>query len=356
MPELHGIPLRKNEILRRVGDISQICGVRSSILADGRGEGVRTLDVTTGSGLSFSVLPSRGMDIAHASWRGTPFGWISPVGISSPSFFQPEGYGFLRNFTGGLLTTCGMTHASHPCEDEGERLGLHGRVSNIPAEDVSILREWHGDEYRISVSGRVREVSVFGENLVLNRTISTTLGAASLTIADRIENAGFRPSPLMMLYHVNIGWPILSEHARLHAPSAGVIPMDDRACEETDSWSVFGPPQPGYQERVYRHDLHPAPDGTVGVAVANERLGLGVFLRYPHRDFPHFIQWKMTGEGEYVLGIEPGNITGNRAEMRRAGTLEFLEPGADRTFTLEIGVLDGVSAIHSFIESIGSRP
>lgn len=352
MAEIYGVPVRKSEILRRVGDISQVCDARRIQFTEGKADGVQAVSVKTGSGLEFTVLPSRGLDISHASFRGIPLCWVSPVGVSSPAFFRAEGYEWVRNFFGGLLTTCGMTYCSHPCVDEGEQLGLHGRVSNIPAEDVNVIKEWRGDDYSLEVSGRVRETRVFGEKLVLNRTLATSLGARSIHIRDRIENAGFQPSPLMMLYHINIGWPVISEHARLVAPSAGIVPVDDRARNETDRWTSFLPPQKGYEERVYIHRMRPDGEGNILTGIVNDRMDMGVYLRYPLRDFPWLLEWKMMGEGEYVVGIEPGSITGNRAQMRKDGTLEFIQPGAERSFTLEIGVLDGKMEIEQFENTV----
>lgn len=353
MTELFGGSIQKDHLLPRIGDISQVCDIRRAIYAEGKSAGVQAVEVATGSGLAFTVLPSRALDISSASYRGVPLAWRSPVGESSPFLFRPDGYEWLRSFFGGLLTTCGMTSASHPCEDEGEALGLHGRVSNIPAEDVSIRRGWDGDDYRMAVSGRIREAKVFGENLVLNRTVETSLGARSIVIRDLIENAGFRKSPLMMLYHVNIGWPVVSEDARLLSPTLGVVPADDRARSEPDLWQSFIPPQRGYEERVYFHDLQPDPEGIILLGIVNPRLRIGVYLRYWRSEFPHFVERKMMGEGEYVVGIEPGNITGNRAAMRKDGSLEFLEPGVERRFTLEIGVLDGMEDIEAFTGSVG---
>ena len=352
MAKLFNTSIRKSDILKRVGDISQICGARKKVCADGKSTGVETIDVYTGSGLTFSVLPSRGLDISSAAYCGEPIAWRSSVGDTAPAYFEPEGYGWLRSFFGGLLTTCGMTYSSHPCEDDGEQLGLHGRVSNIPAEDVSVSKQWDGDDYTIGISGTVRETNVFGHKLMLSRTITTSLGSTHLVVSDTVENTGFSESPLMMLYHVNIGWPVVSEHSRLVSPTAGVKPAGHEARMEIDQWGTFTEPQDNYKERVYFHDMVADDDGMVRVALFNEKRERGVYLLYPKEDFPHFVQWKMMSKGEYVVGIEPGNITGHRAHMRKEGTLEFIKPGAKRNFTLEIGVLDGKDAIDAIVERI----
>jgi len=352
MTDWYGLDLTKDMIRERTGNIAQVCDARRVVYREGRAAGVEAIEVTTAAGLAFTVLPSRGMDISRTRFRGMPVSWLSASGESSPLSYQPEGYEWLRGFFGGLLTTCGLTYAGHPCDDAGVSLGLHGRAAYIPAEDVNIEKGWDGDDYRIAVSGRVREAAVFGDNLVLHRRIETSLGSATITIHDEIENIGFRESPLMMLYHVNIGWPVLSETARLAARSIERDYLDDRARSEPDGWRTFLSPQPGYEERVYRHRLEPDADGFCTVALVNEPREIGVSLRFLQAEFPHFIEWKMMGQGEYVVGIEPCNITGNRAKMRADGTLEFIEPGALRTFTLEIGITSGAESLETLIRTI----
>ena len=352
MATLFGTTMKKQDILERVGDISQLCDARTMEYTDGRAAGVKAIEVTTGSGLSLTVLPSRCLDISRASFRGIPIAWLSAVGETSPYFYQPEDLEFLRGFFGGLLTTCGLTYSSHPCEDDGEKLGLHGRAANIPAENVSVTKWWDGDDYRISITGRVREVKVYGHNLVLTRTIETSLGSKSIRLQDTITNAGYRKSPLMMLYHINPGWPVVSENSRLVAPvksSKGFSALSDT---EIDQWSTFLPPRPDYEERVYLHDMAADGSGMVGLALVNEPREIGVYMKYPKKEFPCFLQWKQMGQGEYVCGIEPGNITGHRAQMRADGTLEFIEPGAERVFSIELGVLYGKDELSAFIHNV----
>ena len=223
---------------------------------------------------------------------------------------------------------------------------------SLPAGDTSVSRGWNDGLYRMSVSGCVREVKVFGDNLILSRSIETSLGSRSIVIRDRIRNEGFRRSPLMMLYHVNIGWPLLSEHSRFIAPSLRADPFDERAAKEPGLWNRFASPSEGYEERVYLHGMKPDAEGIVSLGIVNEQLGLGIRLRYSIEEFPRFIQWKMLGLGEYVAGIEPGNITGNRAAMRRDNTLEFIDPGGERTFTLEVTVLDGADEIRELDDTV----
>ena len=116
------------------GDISQIAGVRLKTFADGAARGIRVADVETGSGFRFSVLIDRGMDIGPASWSGRPLDWESGTGAVHPALYDPAGVGWLRSFGGGLMIGCGLDNVGAACSDDGEDLGLHGRLSHTPAE------------------------------------------------------------------------------------------------------------------------------------------------------------------------------------------------------------------------------
>ena len=70
MPRLWGREWSREELEQRVGDLSQIAGVRLVELADGKERGVRAAEVKTGSGLSFTVLIDRGLDISTAEYNG----------------------------------------------------------------------------------------------------------------------------------------------------------------------------------------------------------------------------------------------------------------------------------------------
>ena len=47
----------KNYLRERVGSMRQVAGIRRAELEDGKGRGMRILDVNNGSGLSFTGYP-----------------------------------------------------------------------------------------------------------------------------------------------------------------------------------------------------------------------------------------------------------------------------------------------------------
>ena len=342
--ELFGRQMDDRELRRHVGDLSQIADAREGVLTAGRADGVRVVDVKTGGGLEFSVLPSRGMDIAWASYKGIPLSFVSKAGVVHPSYFEKDQGSFLRSFTCGLLTTCGLTYMGAPCVDEGEALGLHGRISNIPAHDVSIRKEWRQGIYCIEVRGQVRESRMFGENVTLNRTYQTTLGSNTIHVHDVVENEGFQVEPFMLLYHINLGYPLVSADAELFHSNASVAARDAEAQSGIASYRRFQEPAPGYEEQVFYLDFHRK--GPVQCALYNKALGLGVQLRFDTRQFSHFGEWKMMGEGDYVVGLEPCTWKPEgRAKARETGELEFLQPGEKRTFDFDILVIESPESI-----------
>ncbi len=350
MPKLYNRFFTKKDLLEHVGSVSQVGGVKSCELSEGRSKGVEALEFRTGSGFAFRVLPGRGMDISMAEYKGAPLAWLSAAGEAAPEYFEPEGMGWLRSFFGGLLTTCGLRTIGRPSEDGGESFGLHGRVSNIRAGNVSSSGTWEGDEYIMSASGKVVEARVFGENLSLTRRISAKLGGSSLKIHDTVENEGFRSEPHMLLYHVNAGFPVVDEGSELISPTVSVNPRGEDALREKSLYAEFSAPAPGYEERVYYHEMAPGLDGSVTAAVVNKNFnageGLGLYVRYNKRELPCFFEWKMNGRGVYAVGMEPANALGEgRAVEREKGRLQFLEPGESRHYHIEIGVAASAAEI-----------
>lgn len=351
MPVLFGQQLSSSDLTRRVGAPLQVAGIRLMELSEGQERGVRIADVRTGSGLRFQVSLDRGMDLSMAEFKGIPLAWRSPQGDVHPSFYDGHGAGWGRSFPGGLMTGCGITQAGAPCVDDGEELGMHGRLSNTPATHVSHTTTWEGDRCFLRVQGEVHEISLFKDHLILRRTIETELGASTISFYDTVTNNGTKRSPLMMLYHINTGWPLLDNGARVMLHAASTKPRDAEAEKGIDTARLISGPIAGYKEQVFNHELLPDSEGNAHVLLANRTLGLGLFVRFRMRELPRLVQWKMTGEGMYVLGLEPSNCwTQGRVRERERGTLQFLNPGEERPFFLQIGILEGEESMNRFIE------
>lgn len=357
MAQLFGETLTRSQILERVGDISQICRAVPVKLDGGKSEGVAAVQMSSGSGLSLMVLPGRGMDIFSADYCGASLCWHSPTGVTAPEDDEADGSGWLRGFPGGLLVTCGLTYAGAPSVDEGKPLGLHGRVSNIPAESVWVDGKWDGDDYTVWVQGKVREAAVFGENVIVTRRISMKLGESRILVDDVVENLGYEPVEHMLIYHMNLGFPVVSKDSEFVTPSLSVTPRDDDARQGAEQYALFDEPTDGYKEKVYYHDLASAEDGMTRAAVINRSYcggrGIGVYVAYSRRQLPVLVEWKMMGKGHYVVGMEPANcFTEGRAAARERGNLQYLSPGERTEYRLEIGVLASAAEIDREVQRI----
>jgi hypothetical protein len=349
---LSGREWSRSQLCERVGSISQLGGISQFEYCSGKAKGVSVLRVRSATGLEFSVLPEKGMDIVEASYKGMSLSWHSPVGVVHPSYYDSRNSQWLKTFPGGLLTTCGLLSSGAPREDEGESFGLHGAISNTPAEHVSWSEEWKEDELFLTVSGRVREARVLGPNLVMNRKVSTSLASRSICINDVVVNEGPESVPLMQLYHLNFGFPLLTDRSHIYAASENI---ESRTGHSMEGWDKFDIPYRGISERVYYHQMRADESGNVAVVlVADEDAqDFGVSLKYRADSLPQFAQWKMTGTANYVLALEPANCRlEGRAAERKAGTLQMVPPDGFREFALELTVLEGRKEVEQAIRLV----
>ena len=343
---------KRADLLSYVGDPHQCAGARSCVLSDGKADGVRAVEVDTGTGFRFTVLPGRGMDIPYAFYKEKAIGFVSGTGITGPGYYEEAGLEWRRSFYAGLLTTCGIANAGAPSVDQGKPFGLHGRLANAGAENVSVDQDWEGDEYVIRLKGTMREAEAMVENLTLTRRIETRLGAKGFRLRDVVVNRGFEPQPLMLLYHFNYGFPLLSPTARVVGPIRESVPRDEEARKDRGVAEClqFPEPVPGYQEKVFFHSLAADTNGETFIALINKNAAdgrpLGIVARWNQKELPHLTQWKMPCKGFYVCGLEPGTVQPvGRGVLRERGMLPMIEGQGTYTVTIDFEVLDDPRAI-----------
>ena len=75
MVRLYGLEMSRADLLAHVGGLDQIAGVRRIRLEDGPEDGVSAVEVRTGGGLNYTVVPSRALDISTAECDGIPIAW-----------------------------------------------------------------------------------------------------------------------------------------------------------------------------------------------------------------------------------------------------------------------------------------
>jgi len=347
MAKLYGNEYSREELLKRTGNLSQVSGIKEYTFNSGRAKGVDAIDVNAGE-LQFTVFPSRCLDIGAASYKGFPFGYVSKSGLRSPEYFiENKGRGFLDSFYGGLLTTSGLNNVGADCIVDGRDYGVHGEIANIPAEMVSKRMYWEEDQLNFEISGTVRHSRFYAEDLVLTRKIQTSLGSNSLVINDTIENHDFKPVPLMLLYHINVGFPFLDGNSELFSTKINKSwPRTHSAEKGLLEFNHFSEPVDGIEEECFYHSFD-TKDGKANVCLYNSKLGengMGFFLRYDTRQLPVFLQWKMMRSREYVCGLNPATTYAEgRKQALERNEVKFIEPMEKKVFSIEMGVIEGDS-------------
>ena len=341
------MPLDREFYGQRTGDMTQFCGVRRSVILEGKGFGVETADLWNRRGIALTCYPGRGMDLGRMSYKGIPLSYHAKPGLTAPGYYESGGLNWLRGFFAGMLTTCGLSEVGGPDRTEhpvigSVDLGLHGRISHAGAEDVCVHRGWDGDTYGVSVSGTVREACLHAENLTLTRTVSLKIDEPVVQIDDVIRNESCRPAPLMLLYHINAGYPLMDEGSRFFADVSETRPHSLAAQYDPAGWRVMGSPS-DTPEKVYFHTPALNKDSWSVAGLYNEALQMAFTVRF--QGLNHLTEWRMEGLGEYVLGIEPGNCNPiGRKAQEEARALEILPPWGEKHVKLELCVLEGQEA------------
>ncbi|MER8751503.1 aldose 1-epimerase family protein [Mesorhizobium sp. M1050] len=361
MVELYGKTLSRRQVSERSGMLSQFAGVRLMTLGDGVERGIRMLEFRTGSGLRFTALVDRALDIADCDFRGQAIGWHSPSGFRHSGLHDYEGEGGLawaRSFS-GLLVTCGLDHIlgreEVPVDSynyPGRKTvvhSLHGRVGTIPARLTGYGEAWDGDRCVLWAEGIVQQSAVFGEDLHLLRRIEADVGGNEIRLSDRVVNHGFNRTPHMYFYHVNVSHPLLDEGARYLAPIRDVVWAGhdgERYEAQKVGYRTVPAPRLGFSEQVWQHDMAADGNGEVPVAVVNDRLGLGFEVVTRKDQLPCAYEWQNFQAGQYALGIEPSthHVLGNLAARER-GEMIWLEHGEGRSYDAVFRVIDGAGAI-----------
>lgn len=318
-----GIKLRNPYI----GHESQLAGFYRFTYNEGALRGLEAVEVYNQTGLRFTILLGRGMDIGYASYKGQSLTQIGKCGFTSAVYFQNGGKEWQHAFGAGLLTTCGLSNVGPGSEENGEIYGIHGRYSSLSAEQVSLNRYTLEDDEVLEVSGVIRQAEIFGENFEVIRTIRTYCSQNKIEVTDTITNQAFEPMPLMLMYHCNFGYPLLSENAVLKFDSKVSTARDSAAQAGYDDMKTIQPPRLGFEEQVYFHS------GVQCAELCSPEFG--VRLSWNDDELPCMTQWNMFGCGDYVLGLEPGNCYPiGRSEYLQSNDAEYLAAGASKTTAL----------------------
>ncbi len=367
--ELFGQHLSRLELMRHVGSLGQVAGVRVLSFEEGHGRGTRFVEFRTGSGFRFSVLIDRGLDVGPAEYQGASLQWEQTKGYAAPTFYEDVSpWSWLRYGMGGLFNTSGLLaigdRQTIPLDFNFARsedfYGIHGHVAVSPASRFNCGETWDGDQCVLWAEGTVLEEVAYGENVSLTRRYEAAVGGKSFRLRDLVRNDGFYSTPHQLLYHFTPGFPIVEDGTEfVHAAGGdGEVSQYSYAVAVKDSFvetyrTCVSPQQRWSHEAGYipiATDEH----GIARVALVNRRYapipgGIGVYMAYDGRALPAYTHMRMMGEGLYTVGMEPAtNPTGSIPELLAKGYPVMLEPGETREYNLEFGVLAGRAEIEAF--------
>lgn len=324
-------------------------------LHGGKQEGSQLLRVHTDD-LDVVLIPTRGLGIHSVTAGDVQLGWESPIKeVVHPAFMHLEsrgGLGWLEGFN-EWLCRCGLEWSGHPGEDRfinnvGDeatmQVTLHGKIANIPVSTLAVTVGEDG----ILVEAQTHERMFHGPKLVLHSRVHILRRGTALRIEDIVENRSSRPQEFQMLYHCNVGRPLLGAGARVVVEPELIEPFNERAAEGLATYDQYDAPVSGFVEQVYC--VHPKADdtGTTRVMLHNAAADQGVALSYKREQLPCFTLWKNTAalEDGYVTGIEPGtSFPRTRRIEREAGRVPVLAPGATQSFGITVDVLTSMQQV-----------
>jgi Domain of unknown function (DUF4432) len=338
--------------------------IRYQQLESGRSAGLSCLTINTG-GVTATILPDRGMGLWKCWSEDLEFGWQSPVaGPVHPSLVpihDASGIGWLEGFD-ELLVRCGLQSNGAPefSETGTLRYPLHGRIANLPASRLEIQVDVENGI--LDVIGAVSESRFLIYSLELQTRYRFRAGSPVIEIIDTVTNRSSQSGSMQLLYHINVGQPVLQSGSSLHAAYRSLAPRDARASESIDRWNQCDGPASGYREQVYF--LEPVGDESSWseAMLASADSAFGIAVHFDTRTLPYMTLWKNTASVEdgYVVGLEPGTGFPNpKSFEEKNGRVVMLQGGESRTFRLKLQPLTSPNAVtqsRSRIEALQSFP
>lgn len=268
----------------KISNFQQVASLRRYTLCEGRGKGLDVIDCDNGK-VRFLLNVSKALDIMQLYHEGQNMSFLSK------NAFVSREADFSRRFEGGMLYTCGL-------DSVGVREGyeMHGTLHTTPA---TVTRAECG-EGGILVEAIVRSTALFGENLVLKRRVFSEIGSNSVTVEDVLSNEGYLDQDYCLLYHVNLGYPMLDEGAKIVADVRSIEPRTPWAKENEGTMYEIGASEAGREETCYYLKL-----GKSEIGLENRKLGKKFTVSYSGDTLTEFVEWKSMASGDYALGLEP---------------------------------------------------
>lgn len=310
------------------------------------GQSCRVAHFNTGGGLRTVIALDRGADLVEASFNETNFAFLTSNDYKPPSPAYNRESEWLVGWPGGLLTTCGPGLMGEPRREGGHEISLHGRFSNTPAAVTETTNPvLSAGETEMRLAAVIRDTRMFGASLEVRRTWRASLGQPWIELEDVVVNRGDETAPHGMLYHINLGYPLVDEGARLiyRGAASGHCLYAGLSSSELDGVkNVPGPDERfhGANEGLVIIDSAADREGWVHTGIVNRQRGIGLEIAFPAELLPRLANWQHFGpRGSYVTALEPfnGSIFGTAQDSHPQAD-QRLEPGESRRYLVRMMV------------------
>jgi len=330
---------------RYIGNDNQLLTARHVTYEDGLSKGVRAIELRNRSGLYITCIEDQCLNLFDFSYKGINFAFQQKNGLVSARYFNPAAPDFEFYWPAGMLYTCGLTNVGPGgVMEDGKFYPDHGRIGMLPAQNVSVSRSADG----ITIRGDVHEGMLAGYHMQLSREIFFPSEGKFIRYRDKVTNLEPQSVEFELLYHVNLGYPLLSPESRVVKGKGGGYSIHTGG-PIPEGWETCRAPEDNKEEDLFCHENMPDAEGWGRAALINDKLGLGCYIQYKTETLPYLMHWRNMCSHDYALGLEPSNnqVLGRDRE-RKNGTLQVLGGYESREFCVQLGVLEGSEEIAAF--------
>ena len=272
----------------RISNFAQVASLRRYTYTSGKEKGIEVIDCDNGK-IRFLLNVTKALDIMQLYHEGQNMSFVSK------NAFTAREIDFSNRFEGGMLYTCGLDSVGRRKDTDIE---LHGTFHNNNAE---VIRT-ECNEDGIFVEAIISSTALFGKNLVMRRKVSSLIGSEKVVIEDTLENKAFATDEYCILYHINLGYPMLDGGAEILADISGYETRTEWSKKNASGMFKITESIPNNNETCYFLKMN-KPE----VSLVNRKIGKKFSVNYSMDTLPCFTEWHSMASGDYALGFEPAS-------------------------------------------------
>ncbi len=308
---------------KKLGNLEQLAYTKRIEYKNGKANSVHAI-LCKNEKLSFTLLESKALDIFDLSYAGNNLSFISKNGLVSKNLANTYAYDFSKSFGGGFLYTCGLDNIGKP---DNDKLLQHGSFSSIPSIITKELRYIEDDKIVLEVEGKICDTALFSKDIEVVRNYK--IYNNKLILIDKVTNRDFKDQDIIMLYHFNLGYPMLDTCTRFSANIGSTVCRTDNCV--LDKYNSMDEPIDNCFEEVFIHTID---EDAANIEVENTKIKQKLKFSYDTKFLKYLMEWKSMQSRDYVLGVEPATshlddkrfITlKNGQNIENKITIEFIE-------------------------------